>query len=663
MLRLKHILPFLILILSGRVNYVDAQTNQLSGYDTLSLADLMQVKVTVASIKELTTQESPGIISILTESDIRNSGAKDLMDLLQFIPGFQFGTDVQGALGLGVRGNWSHEGKVMLLIDGQDMSDGLYSTLQFGNHYPVDHIERIEIIRGPGSALYGGYAAYAVINVISKHAEEHSVTDIVTTMQGNTDGFCGLKSGIFAGYKHNKFGFSLDATSGDFERSQSTYTDVYGTTFDMHRHSSIKNEFINTAMNYGNLSARFISDQYTLQSADQYLEVMRKAYPVTFNSYYGELKYDYKVSEKMKITPRFNYRFQEPWKITGVDSPDVVTPLNMSSRRLTGSVLASADISDRLNLSGGISYFDDLSENHIAGEVFNTTGLSTLSYSNTGMFLQAVYQSKIANVIGGLYYNNNSLFDAALAPRIGFTREFNNWHLKVLYSHNFRSPSTQNIDVGDHIRPEKTDVYEMEIGTGLGTSSYITLNAFRITTTLPIIFYFDTTTNFDAYKNFSRTGSSGLELVYRLKKTNGGLDASASYYFAEDGANFTNFSAPGYSAEHLGLAPMKLTLSTYYKTNAHLMLHMSCIHQSERSAITGLNTTDGSSLYKRLSTETLLNLGISTDHLFSQVVSGSLYINNLLNKPQVFVQPYNSNHAPLPGLGINLQVTLRFTFN
>lgn len=78
------------------------------------------------------------------------------MQVLQLIPGFDFGVDVEGIVGIGVRGNWAHEGKVLMLWDGLEMNEDLYSTLQFGGHYPVGQIKRIEIIRGPGSAIYGG---------------------------------------------------------------------------------------------------------------------------------------------------------------------------------------------------------------------------------------------------------------------------------------------------------------------------------------------------------------------------------------------------------------------------------------------------------------------------------------------------------------------------
>ena len=124
----------------------------------LSLADLLDTQVDVASKKAQTSRETPGIVSVITRDDIVASGARDLVDVLALVPGFAPGVDVEGVVDLGIRGQWGHEGKILMLIDGQPMNELLYSTLQLGHHYPLENIDRIEVIRGPGSAIYGGYA-------------------------------------------------------------------------------------------------------------------------------------------------------------------------------------------------------------------------------------------------------------------------------------------------------------------------------------------------------------------------------------------------------------------------------------------------------------------------------------------------------------------------
>ena len=159
----------------------------LEEIDKLTLADLLKAETGVASLTRHSQRSSPGILSIITREEIRSSGARDLVDVLRRVPGFAFGTDVQGVLGVGFRGLWGHEGKVLLLLDGHEMNEGLYLTTQFGNHFPIDQIEKIEIIRGPGSAMYGGYGELSVINVVTRHGRRLEGPSACLSY-GHTDG-------------------------------------------------------------------------------------------------------------------------------------------------------------------------------------------------------------------------------------------------------------------------------------------------------------------------------------------------------------------------------------------------------------------------------------------------------------------------------------------
>ena len=130
------------------------QNKETSILDTLNLEDLMQIKVEVASLKQMSTQESPSIVTLLTHEEIINSGARDVIDVLRMIPGIDFGMDTEGITGIFMRGNWAHEGKVLLMLDGLEMNELRFNTSAFGNRFDVSQIERIEIIRGPGSTIY-----------------------------------------------------------------------------------------------------------------------------------------------------------------------------------------------------------------------------------------------------------------------------------------------------------------------------------------------------------------------------------------------------------------------------------------------------------------------------------------------------------------------------
>ena len=166
------IFPLMVCVLVASGMYaqdIDSLLNLNAYTEESELQRILNKDVEVSS-QGLSARETPGILSVITGEEIENSGARDLTDVLRLVPGFEILQDLQFVMGLGLRGNWANEGKVLVLLDGQQMNELLYQTVAVGNHFAVDAIERIEIIRGPGSAIYGGSAEYGVINIITKAA-------------------------------------------------------------------------------------------------------------------------------------------------------------------------------------------------------------------------------------------------------------------------------------------------------------------------------------------------------------------------------------------------------------------------------------------------------------------------------------------------------------
>lgn len=127
--------------------------------------------VTIATGRSQSIQTAPAVASVITAEEIRNSGARDLVDILKRVPGFYIGQAANPfGPALAVRGFTSAFNQTTLF-----MLDGIPQTeLVFGDRFtalgkiPLDSIERVEVIRGPGSALYGADAFSAVVNVITR---------------------------------------------------------------------------------------------------------------------------------------------------------------------------------------------------------------------------------------------------------------------------------------------------------------------------------------------------------------------------------------------------------------------------------------------------------------------------------------------------------------
>src|SRR5688500_16877487 len=131
--------------------------------EQLPLEELMNLEVEVATRTSEEIRETAGLVTVLTSADLRRAGCQALLDALRLVPSFQAGTDTWSTVGLAVRGNWGFESKILVLVDGHEWNEIDYGTFALGNRLPAYLIERIEIIRGPGSAVYGGYASLAVV--------------------------------------------------------------------------------------------------------------------------------------------------------------------------------------------------------------------------------------------------------------------------------------------------------------------------------------------------------------------------------------------------------------------------------------------------------------------------------------------------------------------
>ncbi|HYO55682.1 TonB-dependent receptor plug domain-containing protein [Archangium sp.] len=127
-------------------------------------------RVVTASRRAQSSREAPNATTVITSEDIHLSGATSLPELLRRVPGAEVMMLGQGSANLSLRGfNQRIANKVLVLVDGRtEYQDFLGMTLWSSIPVELDDIERIEVIRGPGSALYGANAMLGVVNIITR---------------------------------------------------------------------------------------------------------------------------------------------------------------------------------------------------------------------------------------------------------------------------------------------------------------------------------------------------------------------------------------------------------------------------------------------------------------------------------------------------------------
>jgi outer membrane cobalamin receptor len=629
-------------------------------YDAITLNDLLNMKIGVASLKELSASESPGIITVISGEEIRQSGARDLMEVLESVPGFHFGEDVQSVVGLGVRGNWAHEGKALLLIDGQVMNEGLYSSLQFGNHYPVSGIKRIEIIRGPGSVIYGDYAEYAVINIITQTANDINGVQATADYGWMKQSYARRGGSFSAGKAGNGYSFDIKASYLEGNRSDDIYTDVFGTTTDFTGNSKLDNTFLNIGMGYKNFSFKGIADFYHTTSSDEYDAIAPAAVPHTFDSYFLELSHDLKIGRKINLVNRVNYKYQLPWRVEEAASEEYnIYMLNYNRYTYTG--IGQWDINDNLNFMLGVESFYDRSENETEEGVFATTGTNVLDYYNTAVFSQVLWKNKIATVTAGARQNFNSEFSSSLVPRFGITKKIGNFHVKMLYSLSYRSPSAENINYGINLEPEVTRVAEIEAGYQFTKNLYVVCNAFDVLTKNIIIYYYDWDNGMDTYVNKDRSGTQGIEAEVKYITNALNIRAGYSWYTAGNKPMPEEYAVPGNSKSMLAFPNDKAYIILTTSSKRKLQASVQTIFTGKQHFISGW---DGAApVYSTLNPTFKTGASVSYCGLLNKGISVTAGVYNLLNEKEIYIQPYNSLHAPIPGRGREYRIQLSYQWN
>ena len=495
------------------------------------LLDLLNTPVTVASKKASTIREQPGIVSLVTRQEIQASGARDLIDILQMVPGFSFAKDVQGAVGAGIRGMWGYEGKVLLLVDGMELNDPLYGTSLFGNHINADIVQRVEIIRGPGSAIYGGNAELAVINVVTRSSGDME-NGYAAQAFGHIDGTQGRQSSAIAlGSAFDHGDYSLSMATSQAPRSNADYTDLGGNTFPMGKQSAIRSTFGSLGVNYYGVQLRILMDSYHVDQREHYgSAIVPNVITQKWDNYYLDLKKAFQITETVTLTPSIQLRRQFPWAAdptrTDLTDPSATFSSNKRVDRMVAGLQGTWEPSAVVSVLAGVEHFSQKGKRFY----FDDTPPSLLA-DNKGeaYYAQGTFKIPgILNITCGARYETHNLFESSFVPRLGVTGVWGKFHIKALATKAFRTPAIESANINPGLSPEKTTALEVEAGYQLTNQSFLVVNIFDTTVKRPIVYYVDAGN--DAYANFDKMGSRGLEMEFRQQHPLGTLHFSYSYY-------------------------------------------------------------------------------------------------------------------------------------
>jgi outer membrane cobalamin receptor len=552
------------------------------------------------------------------------------------------------------------------MMDGQPFNDLLYQGVALGNHFPVDAIQRIEIIRGPGSALYGGSAEYGVVNIVTKSetlngVQVYGIGGFHQKATGRTN------TGFMVARNTSKVSWDISLFKGKGIVSDQTYTSLYQDTVDVDLAKATYADplNLNAGLRIGNFHFRTMYDQFETNEPPSF---------ISFRNFFADAKYEWKVNPKFTLTPQLKYYNQIPWQYGYYgDEGDY---FKARAERYSGSLQGSYDITRKININAGGIYFTDKATDLLKTDYFQ--GSNTISFNNLALFAQALFKHRLANATIGFRYEKNNQYGSAFVPRLGLTKKIENFHFKVLFSQAFRAPSIENIngaEEGIKIKPEKSNVFEVELGYQFTPEMLLAVNAFSLETRDVIIYGYSLDNPDGVYENFDKTGSYGMELVYSIRKKRWYSQLTYSFSQASSANTVDTYTLPQTSKQFVGMAAHKVTLNTNFSITQNLTLNPTFIASGPRYAYTRTETIDededgfpdvdesGDEIHvpvtTKLSPYVLANIFLNYRNVVPGLTAG-IGVFDIFNETPDVPQAYNGDYAPIPGRSREFVVKLSY---
>ena len=660
-MKIKFLIPLLLALLSHMAIAQQEVTD--AELFSMSLEDLMNVEVSVATKKSTSIRETPGVITIIQKEEIQNVGARDLLELLQILaPGFEFGVDVEGVVGVGIRGVWAHEGKVLLMVNGMEMNEDMFATTQFGNHYNVDNIERIEIIRGPGSAIYGGYASMGAINIITKNFENGGY--VSTMLSKMSKDFSHKNLAFGGGTAYNDFKVNINASYNQGSRSQMNLVDYSGNSNSMLDSSAINSMFLDFSVKYKGFKFQTIIDNYNIEQMDLWgTNFTQYPIPESFNTQVSYFEYEAKISDMIKVTPWIQFKAQKPWN---VDIPEEGYTNDKKIEKLSGGFNSELTPMENLYINYGVSAYNQRLYQPIGTrspyESYFSDNSDYLEINNVSAFAQGILKIAGLNITLGGRYDYSDAFGGSIVPRVGLTKATEKWHSKLMFAQAFRVPGgiiPDRIPSGaDAISPEKATNIEAEFGYKISRNSWITANGFY-TFFNDVIVYGANSSGVGTYMNQGKLGTTGFEVEYRLAfdRFKGGI--SYSFYQPLDDTVY-NYRVEDQQDYYLGFAKHKVNMNGSFKIKQNCWINVNTRTLDKRYSYTRADANGD--ILEEKPIIAIINANIRLTNFIIENANFTIGVNNITNAKVEFLAPYQSGHGALPSHSASLFGKLIYNF-
>ncbi len=458
------------------ITYIAAASSETDSslvFSELSLAELFNMHVTTTSKQVERLSDAPGVISVVTNDEMERFGARTLKDVLLRVPSLApvtiYMTDRSSVAARGDQLN-AAACHTLLLINGRPVREaeegGIKSEMY--ESFPVSVIDHLEVIRGPGSVLYGSNAFSAVINVITKKNFENKTNLFLAA---------GYPSALLGtGVTTYQLGDISVVAGAKYFKEKEWKLDYIGKDGYTRYPVSIPNTGVGTylELNYKNLKIMTSYNDwihfYTTQKL--LIDSTSNGYGnVFYQKWFNDVGYTQKISDWWNLS--FNTTYTQSWLETKAEPA-----LERNSFDLTGELTNFFNPIEDLKIVFGML------GNLVKGDQVLTSSLVLdTSRSSVAIYIQGDYRLfPSLKLIAGLQGNEVPGYDFDINPRLGYIwYPMENVNIKALYSQAFRAPTIQELYLLNRgtpdLDPEKVSTIDFGVNIQTDNAS-IGLNNF-----------------------------------------------------------------------------------------------------------------------------------------------------------------------------------------
>jgi outer membrane receptor protein involved in Fe transport len=610
-LKLSFIHALLLLLVLPVSN--SAAQSTIPDLSEASLEQLGNIKVYTASKHLQSSGDAPSSVTVITADEIQQHGYRTLAEILQTVRGF-FVTYNRNYTSLGVRG-FARPGdfntRILLLVDGHRLNDNIYDEAMLGTEFPVDIdlIQRIEIVRGPVSSLYGSNALVAVVNIITRRGRDLNGLELSSeaasfnTYQGRISYGHSLHelellvSGTFYGSRgHNQLfypEFNTPATNNgiashaDDDQVGSTLATVSFRDFTLQTAYSTREKGIPTA-SYGTL--------------------FNNAGTRTTDSHgYIDLRYEHSFANSWDLLARTfydRYTYHGIYIYPSDANPGQISPnVDLGEGKWWGAELQLTKTVRRRNrITAGGEYRDNIRQDQ---SNYSLNPYSLFLDDRRRSFVGAFYLQDELTITKSLALNAGARYDrysadrASTDPRIALIyRPWNQTALKLMYGEAFRIPNvyekyysiSPNLP-NPELDPERIRTTEFVWEQGLAKTLWFSTSAFYNTIN-GLITQQPVANDSLIFRNLQKVASTGLEFEIQGQLSSG-LEGSASYSVQKTQDQLTHdfLSNSPRNLVKFGLTQPFFGRKIFASVNAQYRSHMQSLPGSSVSPFCIINLT------------------------------------------------------------------------